>query len=139
MSTSKNIDILKKNKNQSCNALRRRKAFLVLNNILEESEEILNSKDDAQASLAIKKIVGQERPTATREFDIKSVTIHFEKHFTSLSSRRVEDSPTKFLKVVSKREVISVVRDLRNNKAPDFDNLTSEDMKKDARKPTIKI
>ena len=99
--------------------------------MLEESEEKLNSKDDAQASLAIKKIVCQKRPPATRELDIISPTTHLEKKFTSLGSRTVEDFTTSFSKLV-----ISVVQDLRNNKAPGLDWLSSEDIKEDPRKPS---
>ena len=55
--------------------------------MLEEVEEILNSKDNARASLALKKIFCQKRPPPTEEMDTKSLAIHIEKHFISLVVR----------------------------------------------------
>ena len=66
------------------------------------------------------------RPPPSKELDKESPTTHS----TSLSRERLEDFPTIFLQLVSKREVISAVSDLKNNKTPSNDGLTSEDIKK---------
>ena len=103
--------------------------------------ENLNQTDvryNAQASLAIKKIISQRRPPPGKQMDIESQRTHFEKHFTKLSSTRVKDFPVSFLQLLSKREMVSAVRDLKNNKAPGPDGLTSEDMKKRRRETFMK-
>ena len=56
-----------------------------------------------------------KKPPPTKKMDTESLPSHFEKHF--IRAERIEDFPTSFLQYLSKREKISAVRDLKNNKA----------------------
>ena len=53
--------------------------------MLEELGEILNSKENAQASFSIRELISQKRPPPPKEMDTESLTTHFEKRFSSLN------------------------------------------------------
>ena len=65
-------------------------------NMPEELEEILKSRDNAQASLAIREFLSQTIPPLPKEVDTESLTTHSEKFYSSLNSERVVDFPTKY-------------------------------------------
>ena len=60
MSTFKNIDVLQTHKNQISKAVTRRKAFFIIQNMLEEWAEPPIPKDNAQ-SPAITKFISQKK------------------------------------------------------------------------------
>ena len=130
MANAKILDDLKREKNRTTNAIKRRKAFLTTKTMLEEADEILNAKDNAQASLALKRIIKRPAPKI-KEIATKELTKHFGKHFKmGETGKNVSEFSTTFFQLVSQKEVMAAVKALKNGKAAEPDGLKAEDVKK---------
>ena len=125
--------ILRKERNRICNAVKRRLAFLTVKKMLNEAEEIMKAKNNAQASLALKKVISsqhQKKRTHEKEADITELTSFFQKHFTDNEAEDLNKRPVSFYQLTSIAEVASAIKKLSNHKAPGPDETTGEDLKK---------
>ena len=101
--------------------------------MLNEAEAIMKAKNNAQASLALKKVISsqnQKKETHKQEADITELTTFFEKHFTDNEAEDLNKRPVSFYQRTSKAEVASAIKKLSKNKAPGPDETTGENLKK---------
>ena len=71
---------LKKERTRENNAVQKRKAFMEEKLLLSEANDIMNSKDNATASLALKKLF-LRKPASEKKIKTKILTEHFKTQF----------------------------------------------------------
>ena len=119
------IKKMKKQRNRLNMCVKRRIGHLESEALLSEANEIMNAKDNAQAALAIKKILFR-RKRKKLELPIEKLTEYFKEAFT------MDNNPSwapSFIKLVTQEEVTLARRQLKNGKAPD--GVSAEDLKKE--------
>ena len=94
--------------------------------LLNEANEILNAKDNAQAALAIKKFLSR-RKRKKLEVPIEKLTEHFKEAFTTDNNPSWAPS---FTKLVTQEEVKLARKQHKNGKAPGPDVVSKISKKK---------
>ena len=110
MATTKLVENERK---KTKNSKRQRKAFLMTKKMLEDAEETFNAKENAQASIALERIIKQS-VRRTKEIATDELTKHIEKHFNTTGRSKNVHFLTSYILVFSQKEVISAVLSLVN-------------------------
>ena len=133
MSQTKNPDKikkLKKERTRANNCPKRRIGFLVTRAMLKESNDIMQAKDDAQSSLAIKNII-RKKTRKKPQIKIEEHTNYF-KDQLQFTICQVEVTSSSFWKSVSTSERERTRTKLRNNRATGPDSIRGEDLKRES-------
>ena len=93
--------------------------------LLDEANEIVNTKDSAQSALAIKKILTRKRRVKP-QITLEKITEYFSTQFWTDSK---EEEQLTFPSLVTQSEVEIARTKLKNNKATGPDSVTGEDIK----------
>ena len=131
MSKRKNpykIEKLKKERTGANNCLKRRFGFLVTRLMLKKSNDIIQAKNNAQSSLAIKNIIAK-KTRKKPQIKIEELTNYFKDQFTICQK---EVTSSSFWKSVSTSEVKRARTKLRNNRATGPDSIRGEDLKQES-------
>ena len=101
------IPHLKRERNRVSNAIQKRKAFLATKQLIDDALEINQAKDNAQASLALKKLLKEQHRGVLKKEKISASKLsdHFQQHFTDPHAADINKTPPGFIKLPSDKEV----------------------------------
>ena len=106
---------IKKQRNQNNNAIKKRKAHIVTKQLLDEALDINQTKDNAQAALALKKILKVPKKKTKPSITIDKLTNHFSSQFEKDESF---NHSSRYTKLVGTGDIDQAIKKLKNGKAP---------------------
>ena len=107
------------------NCIKRRTRYLETKTMLDEANEIMRTKDNAQSSFVIQKILKKRKRVKT-QLVIEKLTKHFSEKFYSELCQPISAGQTTS---VESSEFAKAVVKLKNRKAPGPDDLTPQELK----------